>query len=488
MKGIGKKMKNNIIRFGCFAATILMAIPFASCNGKTPNNASNTASAGVTAYEMQDTESGLKIPKIELTNKVITFLGIDQPQFREDAVVSNFFKKYYGGTIEVDVTAPADVVTKLSSLILSEDPPDLVSVSGGFPSLPLTDMVEPIDGLINFEDDLFKDLKACYEQFVFGDKHYFAPWVYDTLSYVFYNKKIFADNGMKTPEELFNEGKWTWDEFKKAAVDLNVDENGDGTAERWGLATCLYHDIRLAFTTGQNTINVSGRDIKSNINNPNLERAFNFLYDLTYKDKVASPNRDSNEVQALFNTGKAAMLMGPDFWSGDDTAFPDLKNSNGFGFAPYPKDPQADKHYIPGEAIGFFVPKGISNNKGLTAFFYSSVAAMKEEGMKGNPAYQKAYDKFMKKHKDVYTDEDYEKRVANAAKINSLPRIVDSYRDLVELDSMYGEMIGLNGAAPLTYKAVVAKIEPAMLELIKNLFVTPAASSQTSGTSTSNAS
>lgn len=473
-------MKNTIAKLLCLIVAMLMTLPAIACNNKNGNASSNNTSTGPAVYEMQDTESGLKIPKIELTNKVIKFLGIDQPQFREDGVVTSFFNKYYGGTIEVDVTAPADIVTKLSSLILSEDPPDLVSVSGGFPSLPITDMVEPIDGLINFNDDLFKDLKACYEQFIFGDKHYFAPWVYDTLSYVFYNKKIFADNGMKTPDELFNEGKWTWDEFKKAAIDLNVDENGDGTAERWGLATCVYHDIRLAFTTGQNTINVNGRDITSNIANPKLERAFNFLYDLTYKDKVASPNRDSNEVQSLFNTGKTAMLMGPDFWSGDDTAFPDLKKANGFGFAPYPKDPQADNHYIPGEAIGFFVPKGVVNNKGLTAFFYSAVAAMKEEGMKGNPAYQKAYDKFMKKYSDAYTQEDYEKRIAMSAKINSLPRIVDSYRDLVELDSMYGEMIGLNGAGPLTYKAVVAKVEPGVLEIIKNLFATPVESADVS--------
>lgn len=465
-------MRKLITKLTLITLSLVIALSANGCQ-QTSKPSSAVSSSGEVKYEMQTTDTGLKIPKIELSNKTIKFIGIDQPQFREDAVVTNFFKKYYDGTIEVDVTSPADIVTKLSSLILSGDPPDVSSISGGFPSLPITDMVEPIDGIINFEDDLFKDLKDCYDQFVFGDKHYFAPWVYDTLSYVFYNKKIFADNGMKTPEELFNEGKWTWDEFRKTAIDLNIDENGDGQAERWGLATCTYHDIRIAFTSGQNTVNVNGKDIKSNINNPNLERAYNFLYDLTYKDKVASPNRDPNEVMSLFNSGKAAMLMGPDFWSGDDSAFPDIKKINGFSWAPYPKDPKADKHYIPGEAIGFFVPKGIDNKPGLTAFFYSAVAAMKEEGMKGSESYQKAYDKFMKKYKDAYTQEDYEARVALSAKINSLPRIVDSYRDLVELDSMYTEMIGVNGAAPLTYKAVVAKVEPGLLELIKNLFVTP---------------
>ncbi len=457
---------------------LAMVVLAAACGGTQPTPTSGTTPTGGTTptveatpteepgKPMKTTELGSEIPDVDLgDDTVVKWIGIRQPQFLSNGtgVVYEFFKKYYGGTIEMDVTAPGEVYTKLASLVLSGEAPDIVpSMGGGFPNLAILDIIAPVDGLIDFEDELFANYKDTYDQFEFDGSRYWIPWVADNLSFTYYNTKIFEDNGLETPKELFEQGLWDWDAFTEYAQELYIDENSDGVPERWGAAMCIWHDARMVLTTSESIVKVDGANILSNLGSPNVERAYNFLVDLTQKLKVVDPNDDPNNVIELLNTGKAAMMTGPDFWSGDNNVMLDIKKAKQLEWAPYPKDPQADKHYVPGETIGFYVPKGVTIGPKMQAFVYSCMAAMKEAGIKGGEAYQKGIDEFMEVWGEYYTVEEYEAIGEYNKVINSLPLIPEPFQGMMDLDVILSAMQGVGGAAPLTYQQAVAQLEPTL--------------------------
>ena len=54
---------------------------------------------------------------------------------------------------------------------------------------------------------------------------------------VFYNRKLFADNGYPDPHTWISTKEWTWDKFQEIAKNMTKDTNGDGTNEQWGVMT-----------------------------------------------------------------------------------------------------------------------------------------------------------------------------------------------------------------------------------------------------------
>ena len=475
-------MKRNLLRVLALGLCILMVLSTAACNknngedsskGSTQSDSSGEKTAELELFKV---ESGLELPKIVLADKEIHYLGTDLPQFRSpedrnnqsaEGVVYDFLDKYYGGKIVTEIVPPSDVYTILASKIMSGDSPDVVGAMGGFPTLPLQDMIEPVDGMLNFDLNILKNLKTPYDQYVLGGKHYYLPWVSDVLSLCFYNKSIFEENEMPTPKELYKQGKWDWDAFKDAAIKLTVDEDGDGKPERWGTQLCIWHDARWAFSTGKNIVKIDGDNIESNLNDPDLERAFTYLADLTITNKVADPNRDFNHGKEMFDNGKAAMYLAPDYFSGE--AFPELRKAKKLEWVPYPKDPKADKYYVAGESIGFYMPKGADNKDGVRAFIYSAIAALTEMQMPGAAAYEKEKNKFLKKW-DMYTEDEYDEIQAFGTEYNSsLHFVIDAYRDMLDIDLLYVQLIGVNSETPLTYQQAVGLNEPIIKDNIEKM-------------------
>jgi maltose-binding protein MalE len=467
-------MKRNIVRIAailiCLSTVLALAVGCTPAATATPVPPTAT-SAPVKEYITTDT--GYKMPKLTLTDeeKTIKLINGWGGQFDPAAtdgsnVVVLLFDKYYGGKIELDLTANNDITAKLAALVAAGTPPDVVNMpNGSFPASVVADIVQPVDGLIDFDYDYMKRLESAYDQFAFNGKHYFMPWVVDVMDYVFYNTKIFEDNGMDTPWDMYKAGTWDWNAFKKLATDLNVDDNADGTAERWGAGLCVWHDARLAFSSGQNIAKVDGTSITSNLSNAALEKGFTWFTDLILKDKTVDPSDDPNHLVDVFNQGKMAMLMGPDFWNGTDAMFPDLKANKQLGFAPTPKDPNADKLYVCGEYIGFFFPKGATNKNGLTAFLYSCIVAQDELTLPTSEAAIKAKENFLTKW-PMYTSEEIDAMGAKSKEINALPQVLDVFVGFLDIYQLKSLMVGAGGTTPLSYAQAVAQLEPVMLDNI----------------------
>lgn len=454
-------------------ASLLMCVSMMSvlsaCN-TGGDDTSGTTSGGNKANGTKTTESGLEIPDVELKNKEIKVMGIDQPQFREGGVVAEFFKKYYDGTITQMVVPSNDLYNALATEISSGNSPDIVGVNGGFPSLILTDAIQDVEGVLYTDLPIFEEHKAVYDQFVYNGKHYYLPWVTDQVSYCFFNRKIFEDNELENPRELYLKGEWTWDKFAELARALTINESGSADAERWGAVYTTWHEARFVYTTGEMFIKSDGNTVLPNFDSPNMERAFNFLTDLVLKEKVVSPNNDIAYVTEQFNTGKAAMLLGPDFWSGPDVLEP-LREGKRLDWAPYPKDPQADKYYVPAETIGYYMAQGAPNKEGVGVFMAAAMAAMEEQGLEGSDAYKKAQQEYIKNYEQYgYTLEDLKSEEEYSKSFKSLHLIGDPYRDILDPSLFYNEMIGIGSAQAIqTYQQARALLEPGVTAKLEEM-------------------
>ena len=115
--------------------------------------------------------------------------------------------------------------------------------------------------LVNFYGvpniDLVKswwDQRAVKEIGYKGSKLYFVcgdiNWYDDySLMVLFFNKRLFQENGMDYPYDKVLQGKWTLDEFSRAIKDFTRDINGDGVLnqeDQWGMlenTDSVYHFI-----------------------------------------------------------------------------------------------------------------------------------------------------------------------------------------------------------------------------------------------------
>lgn len=427
--------------------------------------------------EIVEVEGGFKIPKIELTNKTVHFYGLDQPQFYEgdEGIARKFFEEFYGGELVYEMVSAADLYTNLSALVLSGDSPDLATAHLGFPGLALTEVIQPVDDIPDFNLEIMQNLEHLYRQYEVEGRHYWLPWVAPIAQYIFYNTRIFENNDLESPKSLYQKGQWDWNKFLEYAQELTVDETGDGNPDVWGVSMCVWHDARFMQTTGEILLKTDeDGKLVSNLGSPNLQRAANFLADMTLQHRVADPNRDPNHVMSTFNVGNSAMLLGPFFWQGTDAAFPAIKESRILGTVPLPKDPQTDEHYVEAQGIGFYVPTGAKNKQGAEAFLYSAIVSLAQESIPGSENFENAKKNFLEKWGEFgYTEEDY---INNQEYLNSfqddLTLVTNPYPDLLEISHFYEMMIGAHGQPPMTYEQVRAELEPDLMGLVEDIYNT----------------
>jgi ABC-type glycerol-3-phosphate transport system substrate-binding protein len=417
--------------------------------------------------KMITTESGFKIPEIKLSDKKIDMFVIGEPLdlMPKGAIYENV-KKFYGGELVLTSLTVDTIFTTLSTSILSGDAPDLVAGHGGFPDVMINDLIEPVDGFADYSLDVMKHLKGAYDTYTFDNKHWMLPIDDIHTSAVFYNKSIFEDNDLTTPRDLFKSGNWTWDKLKEYAKVLTLDKNKDGTPERWGLGMVGWHRGRFVLTTGENVIKITGSDIQSNLSSPNIERAYNFLFDIVFKDKSTSPNGDMFFVHNGLDTGEIAMVMSADFLALRPRFFPNLKLADNLEFVPYPKDPKAAVYTAAGYANGFYLPKGAVNKDGAKAFVYGAAATLNERYIPGQTMYQSQLDENLKTINGL-KPETYAKYVEWYAEYRQMTKLTDAYNALLDPELPYstatpeGVLVG--------YKQAVAQIEPLVKEKIDTM-------------------
>lgn len=285
----------------------------------------------------------------EGAEKTLQWLGVKDlnptDSAKEKSVEMTLFNDK-GGTVEWIQTTTLELNDKLASLILGDTPPDMVEFSQRmcYPYNIVKGIYQPIDEIVDFDSALWSDMKEVADKYEIAGKHYIAPTAFgDTMPLIWYDKNVIANEGLQDPYQAYLDGNWDWDMCSDIMSEYVSKATGD--EQRYGINGFLSEAI---FTSTGSTIIKYDEKTDSFVNNSkdaNLERAANWLYDIT-KDSLYVSGWFGN-VKSAFESNILFYAMGR--WAASTNNTPTEDN---WMCVPIPKDPQSDTYYRQLDIVG----------------------------------------------------------------------------------------------------------------------------------------
>lgn len=158
------------------------------------------------------------IPK-ELKGKTVLFSDWGEAVATEYQKVVTQFVKDTGIRVKMVQFLNTEYISKVSQQIAAGKSPDIAASNSTFPAA--LEMLQPLPSIFNVYDK-FWDHRVSEATKING-KYYFVNTYNSPFTggyVVYYNKTLFNSAGLKTPQEYYDEGNWTYETFKKVAKDV----------------------------------------------------------------------------------------------------------------------------------------------------------------------------------------------------------------------------------------------------------------------------
>ncbi|NLZ46776.1 MAG: ABC transporter substrate-binding protein [Clostridiales bacterium] len=342
------------------AALLAVACAFSTVGcSKDGNNSSYEP-----VIEVPDTEDISAIPDDADKNIVLLSYfdinpGAGTPEKRADLQL--FEQK--GGTIEYKRTTSLKKYDALAEQVLGGTAPDMFFYEQkmSFPCNVVQGMFQPIDSIVDFDSGLWADVKETSEQYAINGKHYVAPVDFGALSVITYDQNNIDNNGLDDPYQLYLEGKWDWD----AMMSIMKEWSAAGSAENLNYGINGWFQPFIFHSTGKTLITYddASKKYSSNLNDADLERAANYLYEigknnLYYPDWVGQAS-DAFQKNVLF------YAMGS--WASTGSHSP--KEGDNWVVVPIPKDPNSDDYYVSLDVTAYMWVKGSTKSDAMKCWF-----------------------------------------------------------------------------------------------------------------------
>ena len=363
---------------------VLLAVPmlclaFTACNNTPAGNDVPTPTQGTDAPtdapEDDETEGGKYMPMdggypfeqyklpayTDFTSNEI--LIMTNAEYNSDPTKFDAMRDVYGLTYKTKLISTDQWMTQFISMFMANESADIV-LGGGMPlNMINKGYLQPLDELIDFDLPIWQDIKSSIDNLWYKDHIYTMAAKPSRSEVVFYNKTLFDEIGVKTPDEYYAEGNWTWDTFRQIALDMTIDGDGDGMPEVYG---AYVEQGMLLYTSGIDyvTMNKDGT-ITNNIPSDAMSRAVNTYLQL-YDDGILYQGADNHTA---FASGQIAMGTIA-VWQVKNVCGDMFKNGT-IGFVPHPKDPGADKYYLGEDFMGDIVAANAPNPNAAAAFICS---------------------------------------------------------------------------------------------------------------------
>lgn len=289
-----------------------------------------------------------KIDYSKYRGTTITFATWSDPYQHEEADAVKKFTKETGINVKVDVIPQKNYVQTLTSRVVSGKAPDVVHVNSTFPQI--LEVLEPIDAMqLDMNNSIWD--KNYIDKFRVNGKAYFV----NTLNsfqregvVCYYNKKIFKQAGIKTPEQYYKEGKWTTDAMRTCLEELK--ELGGDIIPGMFYSSMYTTAMGLQNFTYQNGKFTTIYDDSAKLNE--YKEISRFFLQLN-KDGLLSIQSED------FNNGKAGIAIAEAWGLKTKGRFSKLPAAD-MGFLPLPsyKGKTPDQMTIP---LGYGVGKGSKN-------------------------------------------------------------------------------------------------------------------------------
>lgn len=301
----------------------------------------------------------------ELENKTVKwfcFWDINPGEGQKISPALELFHSAYDGEIKYIQTTWDKQYDDLASLIVAGDHPDFITACDMelFPRAAIREQIAPFDDYIDLNSELWSDTKEAMDGYTLNDEHYICISEVTGSEVCIYNKSVIDENGLDQPADLLAQGKWDWNTFRDMMSEFCSTDEGIYGMDSW------YYERALSLTSGVPIISVEDGVIVNNLNDKNLERVQNFMYDLA-NIGVVLPKAEFGwgDFPARVGTGETLFYIAPTW------ALSNLENYGGSEnamFVPMPKDPESDKYYLAADMNAYAFVKDGPNPEGVAAY------------------------------------------------------------------------------------------------------------------------
>ena len=303
--------------------------------------------------------AGIRLPDADVakgTGTVVNYLSWGDPyqNYSDDEIINTgywTFENKYGGSINYIETDYFERFDELARQVTAGTPPDLFPGGSGstacFPMRAIKGVTQPVDDYIDYDDPLWNPVKGVADFFRLGGKHYQIVIYSAPYSVCLYNRRVMSEYGYDDPADLYWNDEWTWDVFEDMCIDFS-----DPDEDRFALDGYWYAG-GISDSTGQQILQIDENGkYYSNIDSPELERAWDLVYELCKNDcnyRDASGNRWALRNPSGLKDGKLLFFIeAQNFFTA-----PVAEIENNYGaisegelmFAPLPRDPNGDGNY-----------------------------------------------------------------------------------------------------------------------------------------------
>lgn len=382
-------------RYMALAVSLAVVSAMSACGNSDEKNASSGTESAVEKVQVDDTDAIDAIP--DDAQKEILWMGtydLNPAEGADETVEMTLFHNK-GGSVKWIQVSDAEKFDKLaSSIVARQNVPDIFKYEWmAFPSQVLKDMYQPIDTIVDFDDPLWADTKKTADQFVLGGEHYVAPISYGVSVMMMYDHAVIEANGLDDPYEEYLEGNWNWDTWIGIMEDFCENSNDD--EQRYGINGWFM--TQVIQQSGKTMINYEDGKFISNLNDPDIERAENMLYDISKKGYIntswlgSAKSAIKGGDNLFFSMGLWAMTgkNGPS--EGDD-----------WRIVPMPTDPNSDEKVVSAEINAYMWVKGSTADEAVKTWFECCRIANTDEQYKAD-----GRQKFMNAN-PAWTDEMYD--------------------------------------------------------------------------------
>jgi raffinose/stachyose/melibiose transport system substrate-binding protein len=285
-------------KLGVVALSVMLAASLSACgSNQTDTNGSSTP--GTTSASPAAAKAEPIVLKV-FTNAPDRTTGQGKA---EDYIYAEYMKLHPNVTIKVEALATAQYGPKLKIYNASNELPDMFSVWGN--EAMLTPLISN-GALAELSMDDFKDsgfVKGAFDGFTKNGKIYGVPGFMD-FWFLYYNKKIFADNGVAVPKTQ-GELMAAVEKFKAQKI-VPIAMQG-----REAFSSVMWYDTVLARQTGGFSLT---RDIFAGKGTYKGSEVVQAATDMQAMIKAGIfgdgfLNNDYGTARNMFGQGKAAMFM-----------------------------------------------------------------------------------------------------------------------------------------------------------------------------------
>ncbi|MCD7741649.1 MAG: extracellular solute-binding protein [Ruminococcus sp.] len=322
----------NFKRFASASTALILTLGLAACS----SSSDNTSSEYVDQVEVEDTDEIEAIPEgAETELEWLSYFDINPTSTAEEKRVDLDLFEKKGGTITYSACSSVTKYDQLASRVLSNDPPDIFwyEQKMTFPCYCIKGMFQPVDSIVDFEDDMWVDMKDLADQFELGGEHYVAPINLEPLSVLTYDKDVIEGNSLEDPYDLYMSGDWTWDTWYDLMDSYVSSATGDEV--RYGING--WFGAFIFQSTGKTLIKYDEEtdEYVSNIDDPDFDRASTMLYNiqkngLYYSDWIGSASEAFRKNILFYAMGTWAVSP---------------SDGDNWGIVPMPRDPNTDTYY-----------------------------------------------------------------------------------------------------------------------------------------------